>query len=293
MRAFSKIHPIALLVYFLSIFLIGMFVNNPVINIITLLSGILSSSMLTNSKKKLSDFFFYISMLLLISITNPLFSHNGKTPLFFMNGNAITKEAIVCGFFIGIMIVGIMLWFKCLNLVFTSDKIVFLFGKIIPKISLVITVSLRYIPMLKRQAGNIKKSQKAMGLYSSDSYADKIRSHMRIFSSLIGWSMEQAVETSREMKARGYGLKGHSNYSNYKFKSSDVFILLVTLVLTFFVIFGASGGKLNFSYYPEITKINTSISALCSYLCYGFLTFMLFFIEVEEIIRWNYCRSKI
>ena len=293
MRAFSRIHPIVLLVYFISIFLIGMFVNNPVINIITLLGGVLSSAMLANSKKKSGDLCFYISMLVLISITNPIFSHNGKTPLFFMNGNAVTKEAIVCGFFIGIMIVGIMLWFKCFNLVFTSDKIVFLFGKIIPKISLVITVSLRYIPMLKRQAGNIKKAQKAMGLYSSDSYADKIRSQMRVFSALIGWSMEQAVETSRVMKARGYGLKGHSNYSNYKFKSSDALMLLAILVLTFFVLLGVSDGNLNFSYYPEITKINTSISALCSYLCYGILTFMLFFIEAEEIIRWNYCRSKI
>ena len=293
MRAFSKIHPFVLLIYFISVLLIGMFINNPVINIITLIGGILFWAMMSNAKERLRDFRFYILMFFLISITNPIFSHNGKTPLFFINGNAVTKEAIVCGGFIGIMLVGIMLWFKCFNLIFTSEKIVYLFGKSIPKISIVITVILRYIPMLKGQAKNIKKAQKAMGLYSSNSYADKIRSQLRVMSSLIGWSMENAIETSKAMKLKGYGLKGHSCYSVYKFRITDVIILGICLVMTVFVLIGAVRGEFDFSYYPEISMVNVNGFNILYYVSFGALTLMPFFIELEEIIRWNYCKSKI
>lgn len=293
MKAFSKFHPFVLMVYFISVFIVAMFVNNPVINVIAILGGLVFSIMLTEANEKISDLKFYIPMLLLISLTNPLFSHNGRTPLFFMNGNAVTLEAIVCGGFIGVMLVGIMLWFKCFNKVLTVDKIVFLFGRIIPKISLVISISLRYVPMLKRQAKSIKKAQKAMGLYSSDSYADKVRSQLRVMSALVGWSMENAVETSKAMKAKGYGLKGHSSYSIYKFRLSDAIMLIVCILLTSLVMMGVISGSLDFSYYPVVSELNVSVSALIAYISFGVLTLIPFFIELEEIIQWNCCKSKI
>lgn len=40
---------------------------------------------------------FYVSMFLLVAVTNPLFSHNGVTPLFYLNGNPVTLEAFVYG----------------------------------------------------------------------------------------------------------------------------------------------------------------------------------------------------
>lgn len=84
-------------------------------------------------KAILSDMGFYLPLFLLVAVTNPLFSHNGVTPLFFMNGNPVTLEAVVYGVFISVMVVGVLFWCKCYNEIMTEDKFLYLFGRIIPK----------------------------------------------------------------------------------------------------------------------------------------------------------------
>ena len=83
MKGFSCLNPRVLTAYFLSVLLISMFIWNPVIQIISLLGGLLFLSTLTNVKEFISDIGFYIILFMLITVTNPLFSHNGETPLFF------------------------------------------------------------------------------------------------------------------------------------------------------------------------------------------------------------------
>lgn len=68
-----------------------------------------------------------------------------------MNGNPITLEAILYGVFIGAMLIAVMYWFSCFNYIMTSDKLLLL-GNVSPKISLVISSALRFIPLLKVQA---------------------------------------------------------------------------------------------------------------------------------------------
>lgn len=293
MKAFSSMHPFVLMIYFLSVLITAMFINNPIIQLSALFGGIAFCGMLTTAKQKLSDIAFYIPLLILISITNPLFSHNGETPLFFMNGNAVTLEAIVYGVFIAVMVIGVMLWCKCYSLIMTSDKFLCLFGRVLPKPAIVMSTALRYIPMLKRQSAKVKKAQKAMGFYTSESYFDRLRFSLRVYSVLIGWSMENAVETAKAMNARGFKLKHHTSYSNYKFKTVDFLLLALNIALIIFVFWGVGSGAVAFSYYPQITHIDISEFSLAVYSAYLILVFIPFFIEIQERIKWNCYRSKI
>lgn len=293
MKSFSKIHPFVLMFYFVSVIIISMFSGNPIIQLSSLIGSVLFCFTLTNIKEKLNDILFYIPLMILISITNPLFSHNGETPLFFMNGNAITLEAIMYGVNISIMIVSVMIWFKTYSIIMTSDKFVFLFGKVIPKISLILSMALKFIPVLKRQSQKINKSQKALGIYSTESYIDRLLFSMRNISSLIGWSMENAVNISQSMQARGYGLKGHTSYSDYHFKLRDYILLIFCFILFVTVIIGMAMGYTRFSFYPYITNLNMNIYAIITYMSFTILAFIPFFIEIGENIRWTYYKSKI
>lgn len=293
MSAFSRLHPSVLMVYFVAVLSIGMFVTNPVVELISLAGSILFCAMLTGTKEKKTDLMFYIPLMFLVAITNPLFSHNGITPIFFMNGNPVTVEAVVYGCYIAVMIVSVMLWCKAYSFVMTSDKFVYLFGRIVPRFSLVLSMALRYVPMLKRQAKKVSRTQKAMGLYSSESFFERLRSGIRVISVLIGWSLENAVETGKSMKARGYGLKGHTDYSNFRFLKSDLIMLLLCLMLWAVTLVGVALGKLNFYYYPEITEIPTEVYSIICYAAYSCLACLPFILEAEEMIRWKYYRSKI
>lgn len=293
MNSFSKLHPSVLIVYFVAVLSIGMFVDNPIIKLASLVGGILFNSLFTGAKEKKSDFLFYLPLLCLLAITNPLFSHNGATPLFFMNGNSVTVESIVYGWNIAVMIISVMLWFKAYCFVMTSDKFVYLFARIIPHMSLLLSMLLRYVPMMKRLAKRLNRTQKAMGLYTSESRFDRLRSEIRLSSVLISWSLENTVETGKSMKARGYGLKKHTNYFNFRFLKSDLVMLLICFIFWVVTLSGKVSGKLDFFYYPKITEIPTEIYSIVCYATYSCLSFLPFIIEVVEMIRWKYYRSKI
>lgn len=149
-----------------------------------------------------------------------------------MNDNPVTLEAVCYGFAVGVMIMSVFYWFKCFNAVMSSDKFIYLFGRVIPKLALLLSMTLGFIPKLKRRYKEIDSAQKALGIYTSKSFVDRLRSKMRVMSILVTWSLESSVETGDSMRARGYGLKGRSSYSVFAWSARDSVVLAVILVLS-------------------------------------------------------------
>ena len=292
-KAFGSYHPIPLMVYFLSVIITAMFIINPVMLITALLGGICFYAKLQRGRIFWSDIAFYIPMFLMIAVTNPLFSHNGVTPLFFLNGNPVTLEAVLYGADIAIMLVAIVYWCKCYSIIMTTDKFLYLFGKAIPKLSLVLSMALRFIPRFKTQIKQISNAQKAMGLYTSESFIDKIRSGCRVFMSIISWSLENSIETGSSMKARGYGLKGRTNFSVFRFTSNDYILLAVSVVLIAATGAGLALKAVDFSFYPRISSVLLQPISIITYISFGILSFLPFMIELKESIKWKCYISKI
>ncbi|MBQ4316925.1 MAG: energy-coupling factor transporter transmembrane protein EcfT, partial [Clostridia bacterium] len=71
--------------------------------------------------------------------------------LYFANGNPLTLESILYGLSAGVLLVTLLLWFASFNRIMTSDKFIYLFGRIIPALSLVLSMSLRFVPKFKSQ----------------------------------------------------------------------------------------------------------------------------------------------
>ena len=293
MKAFSEFHPAALLTYFLSVLIVAMFVSNPIISLLALAGASLFCLTLTDRQEKKRDSRFYILLFFLITVTNPLFSHSGATPLFFINGSAVTLEAVFCGAQIALMMISVMLWCKAYSFVMTEDKFVFIFGRAAPKISLVLSAALRYVPMLKRRAREIKRSQKAIGLYSSAGRFDRVRSSLRVFSSLISQSLESAVETSRFMKAQGYGEKKRTFYHEFRFGVQDLVLLLISVASLSTVIIAGEFHKLDFFFYPSLSGAELSPAAAAAYAAFGIISFLPFIVEIFNELCWKYSRSKI
>lgn len=293
MKAFSAVHPAVLLFYFLSVLAVAMFSGNPVLSVTALLGGILFCAMLQKKSDVPGDLGFYIPLFLLVAITNPLFSHNGVTPLFFLNGNPVTMEAFVYGAAIAVMVIGVMLWCKCYSAVMTGDKFLYLFGRVIPKLALVLSMVLRFLPMFKRQMKKVKHAQKTMGLYSSRGVVDKIRSIGRVFLAMISWSLENAMETASAMRARGYGRGKRTHFSLFRFTGRDGALLAVSVALTGVTVLGMASRATAFAYYPRISTLACSPLALAAYLAFAVLSFCPFAMEVKEVAVWNYYRSKI
>lgn len=293
MRTFESYHPAVLMIYFLSVLLIAMFVPNPVLQLCALSGGILFSLMIDRSNRDLKAVGVYAAMFLAVAITNPLFSHSGVTTLFFLNGNPVTLEAFAYGISIAVMLVGVLLWCRCYSKVMTSDKFLYLTGNVAPKLSLVLSIALRFVPMFTRQMRRVSRAQTAMGFYSAGGFVDRIRNAMRVFMAMIAWSLENAMETASSMKARGYGIKGRSNFSLFRFNARDGAMLFLCVLLVGITMAGTASGEMIFRYYPRIGMLSRSPIAAASYAAFGALSFLPLIIEVRERIVWKYCVSRI
>ena len=293
MKAFAKLHPVTLFAYFVMMLAFSMFLRNPVITFLSLLGGAAFCRTLTDRREKLEDLKFYLPLSLLIVITNPLVSHNGRTPLFFVNGNAFTLEAIWYGVFIAGMIVSVLLWSKGFTKIVTGDKFLYLFGRVLPKTALILSVAMKYVPLLKAQARKLKDAQKTLGLYSTGSMADNLKSAVKVYAALVGWSLENAVETGRHMRARGWNTGRRTSFSVFRFRAVDaVFLAVFAAAGTLLALAGAKE-LLYFSFYPAPTPLPMNALSVGAYILFGLLALIPFFTETEESIRWTCLRSKI
>lgn len=291
--AFGAYHPVTLFFYFAGLILITIFTVNPLMLSIALLGAVSYCVYIEKGRNLKDDLLFYIPMFILVSVTNPLFSHNGVTPLFFMNGNPVTLEAIYYGVNIALLLAAVAFWCRAYSKTVTEDKFLFLFSKTLPKTALVISMAIKFIPILKRQAKRISSAQKAMGLYSSKSYVDKLRSAVRVFSALVTWSLENAVDTARSMRARGYGLKGRKSFSLFKFSVRDGVMTAVCAVIFAVILFGFRSGAVHFAFYPSMSRIPFTPGAVIVYVSYGAAAFLPFISEIKESLKWKYYISKI
>ena len=293
LKSFSTLHPFVLIVYFVTILVVSMFSTNPVLLFLSLVGGMMFFGMMNSKKAFFTDLAFYIPMFFLIAIINPLFSHNGVTPLFFMNGNPVTLEAILYGGNIALMLLAVVYWCKCYSEIMTTDKFLYLFGKVIPKLSLVLSMALRFIPLFREKHREFRMVQGASGLYDKKGFVNKIMCELKVFSALVTWSLENSVDTASSMKARGYGLKGRTHFSMYKFRKRDGIFLAVNLLLFSVVAFGMGIGFVDFSFYPFVTEIKTGAVQIVVYISLGVMSLLPFITELWEVIVWKYSMSKI
>lgn len=138
-----------------------------------------------------------------MALLNPMFNHYGVTMLYYVksSGNWITLEALVYGVVLGAVMFVVIQWFSCYNKVMTTDKFIYLFGRIIPALSLILSMALRFVPRFTAQLKVIRSGQKAMGRdVSEGSLFARIRHGLNMLSILVTWALENAIETSDSMQ---------------------------------------------------------------------------------------------
>ncbi|MGN1479522.1 MAG: ATP-binding cassette domain-containing protein, partial [Acutalibacteraceae bacterium] len=104
------------------------------------------------------------------------------------------------------------------------------------------------------------------------SVINKIKNAVSCVSILITWSLENAVETSDSMKARGFGGKRRTSYSRFVFTRQDLLLIVFIAAADITVAFAALTGGLYCSYNPyvminppaqfSVTYILTDINAV-------------------------------
>lgn len=285
--AFSRCHPLLNFFYFAVVLGFSMFMQHPVYLVVSFVAATAYSMWLNGVAKVLKmNFLLTLPSLLIVALINPLFNHYGVTPLLYIesSGNWVTLESLVYGIVLGCVLFIMILWFSCYNQIMTSDKFIYLFGRIIPAMSLMLSMALRFVPHFAAQLKVIRNGQKCVGMdVSNAKWLKKVRYALNMVSILVTWALENAIETADSMKSRGYGLPGRSAFSIYQFNRRDKILGTAMLVLTGISVYGCSKGAAFAQYNPRIllagfTVFGRTPSQACSPLLAGitFVSFGLF-----------------
>lgn len=291
MKSLNELHPTVLLYYFVVILGLTMFNMHPTLLIISLI-GSIGVSLFIQRSSFIKSLKWLIPFMLIAAILNPLITHNGEKIILYINEQPITLEAIAYGIAMAIMLVSIIFWFGSFNSLMTSDKFLYVFGKISPAVALLISLTMRLIPLFFKQIKRITNAQRTIGMDpTTGSIIQRVKAAARIISILLSWALENAVETADSMKARGYGLKNRSTFSLFKFDRFDGVIASIITVLFSSQIVASYLGWNHFDYYPTFSVISWDMPFIFVTGSYALLIVLPIFLEIQEAFKWRSLKS--
>ena len=291
---FSHYHPLVNFLYFTFVIGFSMALNHPLAQGISVICAIVYAVQTEGKKAVLFSLKWCLPMVLLTAFINPAFSHEGVTVLLYLpTGNPLTLESIIYGLSSGVMIATVMLWFLNFNRVITSDKFIYLFGRIIPALSLVLSMTLRFIPKFKAQLQLVIDAQKSIGRdLSEGSLWQRMKIAVTVLSIMVTWALENAIETADSMKSRGYGLKGRTAFSIYRFDDRDKLALLYLGFCGLYLLAGSMVSAFGFRYFPSIRYIGLNAVTLSFQFVYLILCLMPVALNGAEERKWKAIHSK-
>jgi len=290
MRGFAQHNPIAVAVCMLAVAGIAMFCMDPVVLAIALAGG-LAYFFSRNGSRGMKSHLWTLLLFAVMALINPLTNHNGMTVLFVMNDNPITLEAFLYGLVASVMVVSVLYWFRSFTQVMTSDRLLYLFGALSPKLALILSMTLGYVPLFGQQVQKVKQAQKALGLYKEDNIVDSFRANLRVASVMVTWALENGIITADSMTARGYGLDRRTHFSVFRFKAEDASLLAGSLLLAGMSVWGVLGRGI--SWYPVFSITPATLRTTIGYISYGLLAFLPVIMDAKEALAWRFFESKI
>lgn len=292
---FSTYHPGITFLFFIAAIVFGMCFIHPAFWIS---SVVLSATyaVTIRGRRAVKLFFIMLVAFAAVALINPLFTTEGEHVLTVLPwGRPYTLEALLYGMAAGGMFVTVLLWFSSYNAVMSSDKFLYLFGRMIPSIALVLTMILRLVPLFRTKAGQIAGARKCIGMASDTaSVKDKIEDGMSVTSALTSWALEGGIITADSMQSRGYGSGKRTTFSVYRMDSRDLILLVVLLLLAGTVIVCAVKGGMKTAYIPRIELAGTD----SPYMAAGIAAYIVFMaiptiLNIAEAVKWHYLRSGI
>lgn len=221
---------------------------NPVSKLLSILFLIFSLFVTSNINLLLIIFTFELIIILISNIPFKVFYKNIVSLkyilIFIIIFNILTKVSIENTLIIIIKLVGTLIYSMLLILTTTPYEIVRglniilkplkLIGVNVEAVSLIISLALRFVPIVLKEAKRIINVLKARGFSSDNTIKQKFIALKSLVLPLYICSFRRADNLSLTMELKGYSF--HRNISKVKWSHLDVLLLIIHVII-FLVIF--------------------------------------------------------
>ena len=206
-------------------------------------------------------------------------------------GNNITLESFVYGLVIGLRFATLCMWLEAMFRVVSSDKVVYLFGKVSPLLSLFLTILLRLIPRIGQEARRINLAQKGIGRGSNQgNIFQRLMNCLRIFSMLITWMISALALESDSMRSRGSLLQDRTAFSIYRFDNRDRAFVIGLFFCVTLTIMGIILGATDMWYNPRI--LWNRLDGLEILTAMGYMALCLMPMGLELWTEYRFCAAR-
>ena len=195
---------------------------------VSLAGGLLFLLLTQGVRAALAKLRWQLPLLLLICLINPLYSAMGSTLLCKVGPFRVYAESLAYGAVMGALLVSALLWFEAAASVVGQDEVMELGGTLLPSVTLAVSMVMRLVPQLVRRARDARTvAEVTVGRRHGMNEA------LRILGVLLAWSLEDSVERSDSMRARGWGagVRRHV-YRSHLVRRRDVQALLLLILLS-------------------------------------------------------------
>lgn len=327
---FSRYHPVVNLIFYLLVLGTTMFQMSVGLVFISLFSAVVYFFMLKKTEG-LKYCAVVVGIIIVSAIINPLFSHKGGTLLFYLfTGNPVTLESIIYGLISAIIIGAMLLWFSTFNQVMGVERILGAIGKVLPNVSLLITMIMRFIPQYTRHQRKVsmvnkvnkrnygekinllnrektekenvieaRKRQKKKNDIEARKKQKKKNGIDKIIDSIKEGSRTFSITTTWALENSIYtadSMKargfGTGRRTNYSnYKfQKRDYLLMGWLVILWLVVVFSLEREKVYTYYYPFIQVKNNVVV---YLIYGLLCLTPVLINVKEEIRWLILKSRI
>ncbi len=288
---FDSYHPFINFIYFVAVIICTSTFRHPVFMALAYIA-VFAWSVKLNGKKALILNLCLIPCIFLYTVWYASYHHFGVTNLWRNNiGNQITLEAIVSGFVRGVVVATIIMEFSCIFAVVTADKIVYLLGRVSPRLSLFFSILLRSVPRLKSRIKKVDCARQGVGKgIGQGNLWQRFFHLLGLISITITWVIEHLIESAASMKSRGYSLKGRKACSIYRFDHRDRIVVIGMVCCIMLTYMAHMAGETVILYQPIILMEPITGMSVLFYLVYAVL--LLFPLCAQIYGEWKFENSR-
>ena len=290
---FDSYHPAINFIFFTSVIAFSFMFTQPVFLLVGYLCAFIYSSYLGKSKALILNILAFI-FIIFYAFYYSSYNHFGVTNLAFnFIGNAITMESVYAGFVKGIHIASGAMWFYCTVKIVSSDKVIYLLGRIWPRLSLFVSIFLRFAPQIVTRFSRVNKAQTSIGRgVGQGNIFTKIRNAIRVCSIVITWSLENFVESGMSMKSRGYTLKGRTAYSLYRFDNRDRSVVITMFACLTVIAMGIMLDQTKMLINPHLIMNPITVLSYVFYAVYAFYCLLPMTLQIYATAKSDFNKNK-
>lgn len=291
---FDSYHPTINFIFFVIVLASAIGFTQPVFLLLTYATSFVYSVKL-GGKKALIFNLILVPLVVVWAFWYAYYNHFGVTNLWInVIGNMITLEALAYGFVTGIIAASVVMWFSCIHVIISTDKVIYLLGRIAPRLSLFVAILLRLIPRIKARAKKIALAQRCIGRgMDRGNIFRRIYNFFRIASIVITWTLENLVETSDSMRSRGYTLRGRTAFSIYRFDNRDRGFVIAIFWCAIIVLMGVFLDQTRILYNPQIMPNRITPLSFVFYAAYAFLCLLPMNLQIAGEYRFDKLRNSV